>query len=57
MIDKDHMHDHSGFYYWTFKARPHEAISCAQFLSNSFIRKLSLWFQHKKLKSMMQIVS
>ena len=29
---------------------PHDAISCTQPLSSSFIRKLSLWFQHNSEK-------
>ena len=34
----------------SIKARPHDAISCTQLLSNSLIRKLSLWFQLKSAK-------
>ena len=32
------------------KEGSHDAISCTQLVSNSMIRKLSLWFQHNSTK-------
>ena len=34
----------------SFKADSQNTISCSQFLSNSLICKLSLWFQHNSTK-------
>ena len=34
----------------TLKARPHDAISCTQPLSNSLTCELSLWLQHHSTK-------
>ena len=46
----ENTHINSELAYPRLEARPHDVISCTQPLSNSLIRKLSLWFQHNSTK-------
>ena len=48
--DEDVEHHHHQVSLLSLKAYPHDVISYTQALSNSLIRKLSLWLQHNSTK-------